>query len=430
MGEQIVFRHDSKALSVCNRVRIYEGEKNVDCLEFMIPTTYNNINLTDCDIRMIYINSNNVENSLLLNDFLQSDFINECMVFRVVIDEKFTAVPGELKFYLKFTQSNSEDIVLESSTAIINVDTHPHGTNTDTDVKKDIIDEILLRSKEAYNKAIQVETDFNSFKTEVLTNRLIHVKDSSLVRTKDNLYLIKHKTNSFMGMFDNSKDYDKGDIVYISTYTNVPTIEYDVMKSELNLIKKLNVSSKNAFSSSTLLVNGYMPQEGFDLNFSSQWACQLPPANFEYIGVDIGSEQVISEFDIAWVLHHHAKTVTLQTSEDGKNYINREIFTDKISYDGKGTKYILGSPIRARYIRLKFENPNLPETGYRLYEVSLLSDTSVSYYQFTKDFYGTGVEDISDYAKSYTLPEDFSFETGRIYYQLEDYKGNKISLSF
>ena len=123
-----------------------------------------------------------------------------------------------------------------------------------------------------------------------------------------------------MGRFDQSKDYDKGDIVYTVDSVQKPVVEYDVMKSELNLIKKLNIdSSKNAFSSSTLLENGYMPNEGFDLSFNSQWACQVPPMSFEFIGVNLETEQLISEFDIAWVYNHHANKVTFADIKRWKN---------------------------------------------------------------------------------------------------------------
>lgn len=431
MGKQIVFRNDSKALSVCNRIRIFEGEKNVDYFEFLIPKTYNNLDLSSCDIVMVYITADNVENRLMLNDYLQDETVNNCMIFKLVIDEKFTSVPGELKFYIKFLKSDSEDIILESSTAIVDINNHPQGTNTTPEGKKDLIDEILLRSKEAYDKATKAEGEIEKLKEECLTNRLVVLKNLSTIRVKENIYLVKYKSNSFMGRFDQSKDYDKGDIVYTVDSVQKPVIEYDVMKSELNLIKKLNInSSKNAFSSSTLLENGYMPNEGFDLSFNSQWACQVPPASFEFIGIDLESEQLISEFDIAWVYNHYAKKVTLQISEDGKTYADNQVFTSKISYDGQGTRYILDSPVKARYVRFKFENSNIADIGYRLYEIALLSNTSTTYYQFNKDFYGTGKENISNYADVYTLPDNFSFEVGDVYYCLEDYKGNRLNLKF
>ena len=108
MGKQIVFRNDSKALSVCNRIRIFEGEKNVDYFEFLIPKTYNNLDLSSCDIVMVYITADNVENRLMLNDYLQDETVNNCMIFKLVIDEKFTSVPGELKFYIKFLFKRKE----------------------------------------------------------------------------------------------------------------------------------------------------------------------------------------------------------------------------------------------------------------------------------------------------------------------------------
>ena len=238
MGKQIVFRNDSKALSVCNRIRIFEGEKNVDYFEFLVPKIYNDIDLTSCDIWMMYVKSNGVEDGLMLNDYLQKDTVNNCMLFKFIIDEKFTSVSGELKFYLKFLKNDSKDIVLESSTAIVNIDSHPSGINTDTDNNKSLIDEILLRSKEAYDKATKAEGEIEKLKEECLTNRLIILKDLSASRVKENTYLVKYKSNSFMGRFDQSKDYDKGDIVYTVDSSQKPVIEYDVMKKRTKLNQK------------------------------------------------------------------------------------------------------------------------------------------------------------------------------------------------
>lgn len=153
MNEQIILRDDSKALSVCNRIRLFEGEKNVDYFQILIPKMYNDINLSQCDARMVYITPDGKENSILINENLQDELYEDCLVYLVLIDETFTTSAGELKLYLSFTSvKNSSDIVLKTSTAVINMDKHPSGTNTSVEEKKDIIDEVLLRSKEAVDK--------------------------------------------------------------------------------------------------------------------------------------------------------------------------------------------------------------------------------------------------------------------------------------
>lgn len=163
MNEQIILRDDSKALSVCNRIRLFEGEQNVDYFQILIPKMYNDTNLSQCDARMVYITPDGKENSILINENLQDELYEDCLVYLVLIDETFTTSAGELQLYLSFTSvKNSSDIVLKTSTAVINMDKHPSGTNTSVEEKKDIIDEILLKSKEALDKANSVDEKLNT----------------------------------------------------------------------------------------------------------------------------------------------------------------------------------------------------------------------------------------------------------------------------
>ena len=163
MNEQIILRDDSKALSVCNRIRLFEGEKNVDYFQILIPKMYNDINLSQCDARMVYITPDGKENSILINENLQDELYEDCLVYLVLIDETFTTSAGELQLYLSFTSvKNNSDIVLKTSTAVINMDKHPSGTNTSVEEKKDIIDETLLKSKEALDKANSVDEKLNT----------------------------------------------------------------------------------------------------------------------------------------------------------------------------------------------------------------------------------------------------------------------------
>ena len=162
-SKQIIFRNDSKSLSICNRVRIFEGEKNVDCFEFMIPSTYNNIDLTKCDIVLVYITPDGIEHNLLINDYKQSEVYKKFNVYLIDIDERFTSIAGELKLYLKFTSSqNSKDIILETSSATIDLDKVPSGESGITPEKQDAIDQILLRSQEALKTATQALDKANS----------------------------------------------------------------------------------------------------------------------------------------------------------------------------------------------------------------------------------------------------------------------------
>lgn len=102
MNEKIVFRYASKSLSAINNVKLFEGEKNIDYLEFLIPSTYNDVNILDCDIKLTYITPDNNEHYLLINNFVQEDTYKDYLRFVINIDENFTSVVGEVKMYLTF----------------------------------------------------------------------------------------------------------------------------------------------------------------------------------------------------------------------------------------------------------------------------------------------------------------------------------------
>lgn len=164
MNEQLIFRVNSKVLGACNHVRIFEGEKNVDYLEILIPQTYGEINLSECDCALTYIMPDGNENNLLINDCLQDYLYKELLVYQINIDERFTSVSGEIILYLTFTDNsnNDNDVVLKTSTAIIHINEHPSGNHNTTEEQKDLIAEILLRSKEALDTAKSIEERANN----------------------------------------------------------------------------------------------------------------------------------------------------------------------------------------------------------------------------------------------------------------------------
>lgn len=158
MNEQLIFRANSKSLGICNHITIYEGEKNVDYLNILIPPIYNGINLQNCDCTLTYIKPDGNEDYILINDCLQNYLYKDMLLYQINIDERFTSIGGEIILYLTFTNpSDDKDLILETSTAVISISTHPSGNHNLTEEQKDLINEILLRSKEALDTAKSIE---------------------------------------------------------------------------------------------------------------------------------------------------------------------------------------------------------------------------------------------------------------------------------
>lgn len=159
MNEQLIFRANSKSLGICNHITIYEGEKNVDYLNILIPPIYNGINLQNCDCTLTYIKPDGNEDYILINDCLQDYLYKDMLLFQINIDERFTSIEGEIILYLTFTNPSDDDkdLILKTSTAVISIGTHPSGNHDLNKEQKDLINEILLRSKEALDTAKSIE---------------------------------------------------------------------------------------------------------------------------------------------------------------------------------------------------------------------------------------------------------------------------------
>lgn len=164
MNEQLIFRANSKSLGICNHITIYEGEKNVDYLNILIPPIYNGINLQNCDCTLTYIKPDGNEDYILINDCLQDYLYKDMLLYQINIDERFTSIEGEIILYLTFTNPSDDDkdLILKTSTAVISIGTHPSGNHNLTEEQKDLINEILLRSKEALDTAKSIEERANN----------------------------------------------------------------------------------------------------------------------------------------------------------------------------------------------------------------------------------------------------------------------------
>ena len=136
-----------------------KAKKNIDYLEFLIPSTYNDVNILDCDIKLTYITPDNNEHYLLINNFVQEDTYKDYLRFIINIDENFTSVVGEVKMYLTFLKFDQKDIILKSSTTTVIIDKHPCGKKGITEEQLNLIDEILLRSNDAKAAAEKAQAD-------------------------------------------------------------------------------------------------------------------------------------------------------------------------------------------------------------------------------------------------------------------------------
>lgn len=155
--QKIIFREDNKSFNKINDITLFEGEENADYLEILVPQKYNNIDLSDCNIRLTYITSDNHENTFLINEYKQDILYKDNFLYLINIDERFTSVVGKIQMYLTFSKSDEKDILFKSGVATMFIKDHPSGNNELTEKELDIIDQVVLISNKALKTAESVE---------------------------------------------------------------------------------------------------------------------------------------------------------------------------------------------------------------------------------------------------------------------------------
>ena len=148
----------------------------------------------------------------------------------------------------------------------------------------------------------------------------------------------RRQDGEYLGPFDNSVRYKKGDVVFFKNQELGDSVEIEEMLGDNNVIK--TVEGAKATASSQLIPNAYNPQEAIDLNPDSQWACKAPPELNEFIKIELPKSCRIEEIDIAWDTFG-AGSIDVSTSDDGKNFSIIKTFKNSKVYDGKGTRYLL-----------------------------------------------------------------------------------------
>lgn len=107
----------SLVTTVCST--IYQGEKKADTLVFLLPKTYDAINLADCTLLLRYIlpDGTGQTEELLMHPIPHNESYNQ---YLLDISTRFTEQAGEIELWLTLVDFNS-DVVLESGTAIVTV---------------------------------------------------------------------------------------------------------------------------------------------------------------------------------------------------------------------------------------------------------------------------------------------------------------------
>ena len=100
--------NNDKTLTPTVKTMIYQYEKNADTLVFLIPTTYDNVKITDCNVYLRFFLPDGRYKSELLD--VDQSLYKGYIRCHLRIDTVFTSLPGTIKLWLCLV--NQENSIL------------------------------------------------------------------------------------------------------------------------------------------------------------------------------------------------------------------------------------------------------------------------------------------------------------------------------
>ena len=161
-----------KSLVATNRVKIYQREKLADKLQFLIPSTYQDINIQNCIILLKYVDQNHIVQSeqLVQDEELYKEDYVRCVV---PVNTKLTKDPGNITMHLTFIQVNYEtsdsDIVLHSGEITIQVSPLQDLYGHITDESLEVLDKKIIQLQASIDAANLLNESIDKNKADDLS---------------------------------------------------------------------------------------------------------------------------------------------------------------------------------------------------------------------------------------------------------------------
>lgn len=118
-----ILMNTDKSLIATNRINIYQRENAVDKIQFLLPQTYEDLNLSEFEVVVKYVDQGNVAHSEILE--LQEELYKEKLQYILPVTTKITQFAGDVKLCLSVLNVNldndEKEEVLHTGETIINV---------------------------------------------------------------------------------------------------------------------------------------------------------------------------------------------------------------------------------------------------------------------------------------------------------------------
>lgn len=100
-----------KSLTASVKTTLYQREKLVDKIQFLLPQKYEDLNINDCIILLKYVDRGNVAHAEKLN--IDEELYKEHVRCVLPIDTNLTQFAGDIKIHLSFLNLNLENGIHE-----------------------------------------------------------------------------------------------------------------------------------------------------------------------------------------------------------------------------------------------------------------------------------------------------------------------------
>lgn len=142
----VIKMEQDKSLVCTIHATIYQGEKHADTLVFIVPKTYDTVNIADCAMMMRYILPNGVGRSEQLSLY-PLPYNDNYFQYKLSVKSRFTAIPGDITVWLTAINNNEEEVLKSGETKITvtaakNID---HYMDDDSISQLDILAEQIVK---------------------------------------------------------------------------------------------------------------------------------------------------------------------------------------------------------------------------------------------------------------------------------------------
>lgn len=134
---------DAKTLETTIHANIYQGEKGADTLVFVVPITYDSVELANCSMLMRYILPDGTGRSeeLIMYPIPRNKAYNQ---YQLGLNSRFTDIPGDIELWLTAVDFN-DNVVLKTGSTFVEIIPTKNIVDCMPEESKDQIEDLVAR---------------------------------------------------------------------------------------------------------------------------------------------------------------------------------------------------------------------------------------------------------------------------------------------